>query len=115
MPPVLHRLKTFGESVDFYLWLSDPIIARFVGPFDAGLLAGALLFRAGCAGASCAFSVSCFVPTCSADLLMSGAGAFDVSSVSASGALLLHTSRNEIVLMFGKNFCRSEVTDFLAT
>jgi len=47
MPPVLHRLKTFGESVDFYLWLSDPIIARFVGRFDAGFLAGALLFRAG--------------------------------------------------------------------
>src|SRR5207245_1399598 len=52
MRPVPHHLKTFGESVASYLWLSDPIIARFVGPFDAGFLAGALLFRAGCAGAS---------------------------------------------------------------
>src|SRR2546427_11320788 len=106
MPLVLHRLKTFGESVASYLWLSDPIIARFVGPFDAGFLAGALLFRAGCAGASWAFSVCGLVSTCSVDFLFSTAEAFGVSSVSASCGLLLNTSRNEIVVWVWINFCR---------
>src|SRR2546427_12956201 len=106
MPLVLHRLKTFGESVASYLWLSDPIIARFVGPFDVGFLAGSLLFRAGCAGASCAFSVCGLVSTCSVDLLVSTAEAFVVSSFSASGAFLFNIFRYEIVLVFGNNFCR---------
>src|SRR2546427_11285807 len=100
MPPVLHRLKTFGESVDSYLWLSDPIIARFVGPFDAGFLAaGVLRLRAGWVGGSLTSCVRCFVSACSAVVVFSVAAGFGGSSIPAPGGLFLNIFRKAIVLM----------------
>src|SRR5437660_12312172 len=112
MPTWLWGASTV-RFLELYLWFSDPILARLRDVLVEGFLVDASFFFAGDfaflgANTGAASDFSSFSGETSTDF----AG---VAGNSGFGSDLLKTSWKATVSMSARNFCRSDVTSFLAT
>src|SRR5205807_4362743 len=102
-----------GAQAAIYLWFSDPILARFRDVLAEGFFGDPSFFFAGAFGflgvnPGAASTFSSFSLEASTDF----AG---VAGNSGFGSDRLKTSWKATASMSGRNFCRSDVTSFLAT